>query len=267
MAIADVTDNSISELISLAGRRAVVTGGARGLGRAIGRRLAQAGASVLLADLDEGLAKASAEALSRELGARVIATRLDVADSASVTAAADLAAAELGGIDVWVNNAGVFPSAPLLEMTDELWDQVLDVNLKGSFVGAREAARRMIAAGHGGVIVNVASTAGFRGTGPTLSAYVSSKHGVRGLTRQLALELAPSDIRVLAVAPTYIATEGTGLGVIPADGGPNTEKMTMSRLGRMGEPDDVARVVLFCASDLSSFMTGSTLPVDAGALA
>jgi NAD(P)-dependent dehydrogenase (short-subunit alcohol dehydrogenase family) len=266
MAIADVTDKSIAELVSLAGKRAVVTGGARGLGKAIGRRLAQAGASVLLADVEADLAKASAGELSRTLGARVIATGVDVTDSASVAAAADLAVAELGGIDIWVNNAGIFPNSPLLEMSDALWDQVLDVNLRGTFVGAREAARRMVAAGRGGVIVNVASTAGFKGTGPNLAAYVSSKHGVRGLTRQLALELARSDIRVLAVAPTYISTEGTGRGVIPADAGPNVAKMMMSRLGRIGEPDDVARVVLFCASDLASFMTGSTLPVDAGEL-
>lgn len=264
MAIADVSDKSISALVSLAGRRAVVTGGARGIGKAIGRRLAEAGAAVLLADLDEAGARDAAADLSRSCNGRVIATGVDVTDSTSVIAAADLAVKQLGGIDIWVNNAGIFPTAPLLEMSDEFWDKVLDINLRGVFVGAREAARRMTAADHGGVIVNVASTAGFKGVGPGLAAYVASKHGVRGVTRQLAVELAPRGIRVLAVAPTFIITEGTSRGRIPAGGGANTDKMIGSRLGRPGVPDDVARAVLFCACDMSIFMTGSTLLIDAG---
>ncbi|MGB8363182.1 MAG: SDR family NAD(P)-dependent oxidoreductase [Rhizomicrobium sp.] len=264
MAITDVSNKSISALVSLAGRRAVVTGGARGLGKAIGRRLAEAGAAVLLADLDEAGARDAAADLSRSCGARVIATGVDVADSTSVIAAADLAVEQLGGIDIWVNNAGIFPTAPLLEMSDALWDKVLDINLRGVFVGAREAARHMIAADNGGVIVNVASTAGFKGVGPGLAAYVASKHGVRGLTRQLAVELAPRGIRVLAVAPTFIVTEGTSDGRIPLAGDANIDKMIGCRLGRPGVPDDVARAVLFCASDMSIFMTGSTLLIDAG---
>ena len=260
MVIADVSDNSISELISLAGRRAVVTGAARGLGKAIGRRLAEAGAAVLLADLDEAGARDAAADLSRSYDARVIATGIDVADSATIIAAADLAVEQLGGIDIWVNNAGIFPTAPLLDMTDELWDKVLDINLRGVFAGSREAARRMITADNGGVIINVASTAGFKGVGPGLAAYVASKHGVRGVTRQMAVELAPRGIRVLAVAPTFMVTEGTSSGPIP----PAQRAMLSGRLGRPGVPDDVARAVLFCASDMSIFMTGSTLLVDAG---
>ncbi len=133
-----------------------------------------------------------------------IATHLDVSDSASVAAAAELATRTFGRLDVWVNNAGLYPNVELLQMTDETWDQVMDVNLRGVFSGSREAARRMIAAGRGGVIINVVSTAGFRGVAPGVSAYVASKHGVRGLTRQLAIELAPHDIRVLGVAPTCL---------------------------------------------------------------
>jgi NAD(P)-dependent dehydrogenase (short-subunit alcohol dehydrogenase family) len=260
MVIADVSDNSISELISLAGRRAVVTGAARGLGKAIGRRLAEAGAAVLLADLDEAGARDAAADLSRSYDARVIATGIDVADSATIIAAADLAVEQLGGIDIWVNNAGIFPTAPLLDMSDELWDKVLDINLRGVFAGSREAARRMVAAGNGGVIINVASTAGFKGVGPGLAAYVASKHGVRGVTRQMAVELAPRGIRVLAVAPTFMVTEGTSSGRMH----PAEVAMISGRLGRPGVPDDVARAVLFCASDMSIFMTGSTLLVDAG---
>lgn len=267
MAIADVSTKTIADLVSLAGRRAVVTGGAQGLGKGIARRLAEAGATVLIGDLKGELAQAAADDLSKSYGVRVIATQMDVSNAASVAAAADLAVSELGGVDIWVNNAGLFPSIPLVEMSEEVWDQVMAVNLRGVFLGSREAARRMIAGGHGGVIVNVASTAGFKGVAPGLAAYVTSKHGVRGATRQMALELAPHGIRVLGVAPTFCVTEGN-MAAMAANPNPIPESdipaMVGSRLGRVGVPDDIARVVLFCASDLSAFMTGSTLLADAG---
>jgi NAD(P)-dependent dehydrogenase (short-subunit alcohol dehydrogenase family) len=265
VSIADVSTKSIAELVSLAGRRAVVTGGGQGLGKAIARRLAEAGAAVLIADLKSDLATRAADDLSRSYGARVIATQMDVADAASVTAAAELAVSELGGVDIWVNNAGIFPSIPLVEHPTEVWDQVMAVNLRGVFLGSREAARRMIAAGGGGVIVNVVSTAGFKGVAPGVAAYVASKHGVRGVTKQMALELAPHGIRVLGVAPTHCTTEGTS-AAMAANPGVKTEIAATlgSRLGRIGVPDDIARVALFCASDMSIFMTGSTLLADAG---
>lgn len=267
MAIADVSTRGLAQVMDLAGRRAVVTGGAWGLGKATARRLAEAGAAVLIGDIDEDTAAASARAISAECGARVIPLRLDVTDSASIKAAADRAIQELGGIDIWVNNAGIPSNVPLLDLEDEAWDRVMSVNLRGLFVGSREAARRMIAAGKGGVIVNLSSLAGFRGIAPGQAAYVTSKHGVRGATRQMALELAPHGIRVLGVAPGYCQTEHTAhladlspevLKQIPIPG------ISGSRLGRVGVPDDIARVVLFCASDLSLFMTGTTLLVDGG---
>jgi NAD(P)-dependent dehydrogenase (short-subunit alcohol dehydrogenase family) len=270
MAVADVTTKSIAELVSLAGKCAVVTGGAQGLGRAMARRLAQAGASVLIGDLKAEVAQTSATELSQAYGVKVIATPLDVTSEASVAAAAELAVGELGGLDIWVNNAGVYPNITLLEMTEAVWDQVMDVNIKGVFLGAREAARRMIAAGRGGVIVNVVSTAGFRGVAPGVSAYVASKHGVRGATRQMALELAPHGIRVLGVAPTFCETEGNMAAMeemsktLDRDVRSEIASSLTSRLGRVGVPDDIARVVLFCASDMSLFMTGSTLLADAG---
>jgi len=266
MTIADVSEVPVSRLLSLVGRRAVVTGGAQGLGKAIARRLAEAGASVLIGDLEVDLARRTAEELSRRHDVPVIATHLNVADSASVTAAADVAVASLGGLDIWVSNAGVYPNISLLEMTDEGWNEVMAVNLRGVFAGARAAARRMIAAGRGGVIINVVSTAGFRGVAPGVAAYVASKHGVRGLTRQLAIELAPHDIRVLGIAPTFCTTEGTtaALAELSARVGIDIPATLTSRLGRVGVPDDVGRVALFCASDMSIFMTGSTLLADAG---
>ncbi len=184
MSIADVSSHSIEELISLGGRRAVVTGAAQGLGRAIAQRLAEAGAAVLVADVQVELAEQVAAELSDRYYPPVVATRLDVTSTESIIAAADLACREFGGVDIWVNNAGIYPNVGLLEMSDDAWDRVMDVNLRGVFAGSREAARRMITAGHGGVIVNVVSTAGFKGVAPGVSAYVTSKHGVRGMVRR-----------------------------------------------------------------------------------
>ncbi|WP_040689700.1 SDR family NAD(P)-dependent oxidoreductase [Nocardia vinacea] len=274
MSTADVSSKSLAELISLRGRRAVVTGGGRGLGRAIASRLAEAGADVLIGDIDAALAVAAAKELAEQHGVRVIGTAMDVTDSASVAAAADLAVADLGGLDIWVNNAGVFPNVSVLEMSDETWDQVFAVNARGVFVSAREAARRMSDAATGGVIVNIISTAGFRGSAPGLAAYVGSKHAARGLTRELSLELAPLGIRVLGVAPSYVPTEGNMLAAAAArtDTADTTDVrktslMLNSPIGRLGVPDDIARVALFCASDLSAFMTGSTLLADGGSTA
>src|SRR6476646_469710 len=130
MPIADRSDRALGQLISLSGRNAVVTGGARGLGRAIARRLAEAGASVLIGDLDDAGATATADELAATFGVTVIATGLDVADTTSIIDTADAAVAQLGGIDIWVNNAGVYPSTPVLQLTDDDWDRVLDVNLR-----------------------------------------------------------------------------------------------------------------------------------------
>lgn len=268
MAIADVSNHSIAELVSLAGRSAVVTGGGRGLGKAIARRLAEAGANVLVGDIEEGLARAAAEDLGAAFPSQVVGTYMDVSKTETLCAAAELAVASFGGIDIWVNNAGIFPSVRLPEMTDALWDDVLAINGRGVFAGSREAAKHMIAAGRGGVIVNIVSTAGFKGVAPGLAAYVASKHAVRGLTKQLALELAPQEIRVLGVAPTYCVTEGNQIAATQNPDRTSTAEeipaMLTSRLGRVGVPDDIARAVLFCASDMSAFMTGSTLLVDAG---
>jgi len=268
MAVADVSDRSIAELASLEGRVAVVTGGATGLGKAMTRRLAEAGATVIIADIDLELAQATAAEFGASCGARVSAIHLDAADSAAIAAVADFTIQRFSRLDIWVNNAALYPSVPLLETGSDLWDQVMAVNLRGLFAGSREAAKHMIAAGKGGVIVNIASQAGLRGVAPGLAAYVASKHGVVGVTRQMAIELAPHDIRVLGVAPSHARTEKTAVAIaanpalleqIPA--------LSTSLLGRVGVPDDIGRVVLFLASDMSLFMTGSTLLVDAGEMA
>ena len=184
MPIPDVSDRSLRELVSLQGRTAVVTGGAQGLGRAIARRLAEAGASLVIGDLIEAGARSVADDLAATFGVTALATSLDVADSASIAALADTAVNQLGGIDIWVNNAGIYPSTPTLEMSDDEWDRVVRINLNGTFFGCREAARRMVQGGRGGVIVNLSSVAGIRGRGPRISHYVASKHGIIGLTQQ-----------------------------------------------------------------------------------
>lgn len=266
MAVRDVQDAALAQLISLEGRGALVTGGAQGLGKAMVRRLAEAGADVVVGDLRLEQAQATADEISQRYGGRIIATLLDVTDTASIQAAADLAIAEFGSLDIWVSNAGLYPNVPLLETSDESFDQVMDVNVRGVFAGAREAARRMIAAGKGGVIVNIVSTAGFNGVAPGVAAYVASKTGVRGLVKQLARELAPHDIRVLGVAPTFCTTEGNtaALEQLPERVREEIAATLTSRLGRVGVPDDIARAVLFAASDMAMFMTGSTILVDAG---
>ena len=265
MIVPDVSDRSLAELMSLRGRRAVVTGAARGLGAQIVRRLAEAGADVIAGDLDGDAASELARE-SSSTGGRVLGRRLDIADTASLAAAADAAVAELGGLEIWVNNAGIFPTTgPAMDVDDAFLDRMLHVNVRGTYAGAREAARRMA---NGGTIVNLASTAGFKAS-VGISAYVASKHAVVGITKALALELGPLGIRVLAVAPTIINTPGVREQMAPlAEAGVDIEaRVAANPLGRMGVPDDVARVVLFCCTDMAAFMTGSTLAVDAGALA
>jgi NAD(P)-dependent dehydrogenase (short-subunit alcohol dehydrogenase family) len=264
-AIRDVSGSPLTELSSLSGRVAVVTGGARGIGLACCARLVEAGATVLVADVEDSIA---GEAASR-IGPGAVAARVDVREVGSVRALADRALADRGRLDVWVNCAGIYPVSPLLELSDEDWDSVLDINLRGTFMGAREAARAMIVSGGGGVVVNVASTAAYRAGGPGVAHYTASKFGVRGLTHSLAVELGAHGIRVLAVVPTVTLTPGLEAQRAPleAAGFALDELGPRLPLGRIAVPDDIARVVVFCASDLSLLMTGSSLFVDAGELA
>jgi NAD(P)-dependent dehydrogenase (short-subunit alcohol dehydrogenase family) len=268
VAILDVSERSISGLFSLKGRVAIVTGGAAGIGYAISDRLAEAGAHVLIGDLNISAAQEAAHQIRTRHQAQVLAAALNVLESASIRAIADQAVHEFGRLDIWVNNAGAYPSAAVLDITDEDWDNLLNLNVRGTFIGAREAARRMIAAGRGGAILNLASTAAFKSGGGNAAHYVASKHAVAGLTKSLAVELGPQNIRVLALAPTLSNTPGVdekrqwlaerGLsGVLE-------EYAAKLPLGRAGVPDDIARVALFCVSDMAMFMTGSVVFVDGG---
>ena len=267
MTYPDLTDRSYASLVSLHGKRVVVTGAAVGFGRRIAERLVEAGAAVVVADLDGAGAERVAGEIS-EQGAQVVGARVDVADVASVEALADTAVAELGGIDVWVNNAGIYPRGSILEIDDDAWRRVMSVNLDGTFYGARAAARRMVDAGTPGLIVNMVSTGAFNASnGANGAHYVASKHAVAGLTKSTAVQLAPQNIRAVAIAPTLSMTAG-----VKADYDAGAGEMLDAYgaglpSGRLGLPDDLARVVAFVASDLGSFLSGTVIAADGGDLA
>lgn len=266
----DVSDQPVRDLVTLQGRSAVVTGGAQNIGLAISCRLAEAGAHVLIGDSNGSEGEAAARYV-RDRGGSADFLLTDVRRSDSVAELADRAMERTGHLDIWVNNAGMFPTRPALEISDEDWDSMLDLNLRGTFLGAREAARRMVHGRQRGVIVNISSTAAFRTGGPELAHYVASKFGVRGLTQALAVEFGPFGVRVVGVAPTYVERRARhDLHVASETAGQEERPPNLAfalPLGRAAVPDDVARVVLFVASDLALLLTGSTIPVDAGQLA
>ncbi|MBU3687973.1 MAG: short-chain dehydrogenase [Acidimicrobiales bacterium mtb01] len=263
--IPDHSNKTLAQLLDLSGRRAVVTGGAKGIGAQTARRLAEAGADVVVADLDLSAATMTATDIANATGRTIVAAFIDVGDTSSIVAAADAAMSRLGGIDIWVNNAGIYPTTgPAIEATDEFIDRMLSINVRGSFAGAREAAKRM----KSGVIINLASIAGLSATAG-ISAYVMSKHAVIGMTKVLSREFAPLDIRVVAVAPGPIDTPGVQdqLAPLKAAGVDVGAMLSKTPLGRGGVPDDIARAIVFLASDMAAWVNAETLVVDAGSLA
>lgn len=264
-----VQDNrAISELLSLEGRVAIVTGGGRGIGRGIVRRLAEAGASVVITDIDGVAAQTAASEVVAD-GARAIGVQLDVSDPDAVAELPERIKTEFGRIDILVNNAGIFPIVPALTMTHDVWGRVIGVNLSGAFL-CSQAIGQVLADQGGGVIINICSTQSLKAASPGVTAYTASKFGLAGLTQALALELGPAGIRVLGVAPTIVESPGfqalqpqfdaAGLGDVV------TPMAAALPLGRVATADDVARVVLFAASDMAAIMTGSLILADAGSL-
>jgi NAD(P)-dependent dehydrogenase (short-subunit alcohol dehydrogenase family) len=214
---------SIGELISLEGRVAVVTGGVKGIGLGVARRLAEAGADVLLADVDDERGPQAALELA-EHGGKALYQKVDVRNPDKVEAAADAAVSELGGLDIWANIAGVYPvKADEFQVTralgDTEWARMIGINLTGTFHGARAVARRMIDAGKGGVIINIQSTTTQKVPAPGFSHYVASKGGIGALTKSLAVELGPHGIRVLSISPTMVATPGNARAEAGPHGG------------------------------------------------
>lgn len=236
----------------LAGRVALVTGGARGIGAAYVRALHVAGARVVVADLleDEG------RALVDELGDRTMFVPLDVTDETQWAQAVDAAVAAFGSLDVLVNNAGIANAAPIEHLTTEKWNAVIAVNLTGTFFGCRAVVPVMKQQGRGSII-NISSVEGMRGS-PGLHGYTAAKFGVRGLAASLAVELGPFGIRVNSVHPGFINTSMTSR-IDPAH--------LDIPLGRPGEPEDLAGTIVFLASDASSFTSGAEFVVDGGMIA
>ncbi|HEY95942.1 MAG TPA: SDR family oxidoreductase [Dehalococcoidia bacterium] len=260
---------SLSKLISLEGKTAVITGGARGIGLAITRRLAEAGATVVIADIDATEAENIIVQLkSQEIDAHYV--KCDITVEAEVRHMVDYILEEAGNIDILVNNAGIYPRKSLEEMTGQDFQNVISVNLTGAFLCGRYTAEAMILRGNGGCIINIASIEALHPSSTGMSAYDASKGGVLMLTKSMARELGKHDIRVNAIAPGAIKTRGMLFQTSPSGNRSQLKelKLFLSRiaLGRLGDADDIARTVLFLASDMAEYITGEMIVVDGGYL-
>jgi 2-deoxy-D-gluconate 3-dehydrogenase len=250
-----MSNQTVYDLFSVEGKRALVTGGSAGMGRAMAEALVEAGARVAIVGRSGRVFD-----VAEEIGA--IPLQADLADRAQALALVDRAVEALGGLEVLVNNAGVQQRHPAEEFPLDNWDHVLSVNLDAVWILAQAAGRYMLAQGHG-KIINMASVISFFG-GITIPAYAASKGGVAQLTRALSNEWASRGVNVNAIAPGYVATEMTAALV----GNPQREPLILARIpaGRWGVPNDLKGVVLFLASAASDYVHGAIIPVDGGYL-
>ena len=257
-----LTQPSLAELVDLSGKTAIVTGGAMGIGCGIVERLHEAGAAVVIADLDLDTGASVAERLNAGRANSALAMQTDVSRRADVDAMVAACVESFGGVDILVNNAGIYPMLPMSDLDVETFRRVIDVNLTGLFICTKAASARMIAQGRGGRIVNVTSIDALHPSMVGLAHYDASKHGAWGFTKNIALELAPHNIAVNAIAPGGIRTPGTG----DMDEAALAGFEAMIPMRRMGDPDDIGRAALFLACELSSYMTGAQIVVDGGRL-
>ncbi len=239
---------------------AFVTGAGSGIGREVALQFAAEGAQVAASDIDPEMAERTAAEITKQ-GGTAHAFQLDVTDPAAVTACIEQAAAALGRLDVLVNSAGIREIVPVLELSLEEWSRVIGVNITGVFLVAQAFGRHLVAADKPGAIVNLASTLGVQAA-PNRAAYAASKHAVVGLTKEMAMELGEKNIRVNAVGPGVIRTPLTERYFQDADYAEQIR--SIHALNRWGEPPEVARAILFLASEEASFCTGTTLMVDGG---
>lgn len=251
----------ILDKFRLDGKVAIVTGGARGLGKAMAIGLAEAGADLSLVDI---LDMSQAADQIRALGRRCITITADLSDDRSIDRIVGHTVEQLGGIDILFNNAGIIRRAPFLEFTKKDWDDVMAINIRAVFLLSQAVAKVMVKQGRGGKIINTASLLSFQG-GILIPSYTASKSAVMGLTRLMANELAQYKINVNAIAPGYMATDNTK----PLREDPVRSKAILDRIpmGRWGTPEDLQGVAVFLASSASDYMTGYTVAVDGGWLA
>lgn len=260
----------LSELLNLSGKSAIVTGGAKGIGYGIAYRLAEAGAKVLIADVDEQFAHAVVQEFT-DKGWTVDSIKTDVSNEADVISMINACREKFGSVDILVNNAGIYPPSPIAQMTEDQFEKVMHVNLRSVFLTTKHSAEVMKQQG-GGKIINITSVDALHPSMIGLSHYDASKHGVWGFTKNSALELAEHKIWVNAIAPGGIATPGMA-SMSQGNSAPAEQQATaiaafMAKIPmhRLGEPDEIGMVALFLASDMSSYMTGSQIVVDGGVL-
>jgi 2-deoxy-D-gluconate 3-dehydrogenase len=262
----------IQELVKLTDKKAIITGGAMGIGFAIANRFAEAGATVLLADLDVESAAKSVEELKKQ-NYKAYYARCDVSNEDDVKNMVQVAVRDMGGIDILVNNAGIYPRKYLNEMSLQDFEKVIAINLTGAFLCSKYASTRMMDQRNGSCIINIASIEALHPSSTGMAAYDASKGGLLMLTKSLARELGQHGIRVNAIAPGAVLSRGvtSQLGNVATEESKEQLKQLksfMSRmvLGRMGRPDEIARVALFLASEMSSYITGDLLVADGGYL-
>jgi 2-deoxy-D-gluconate 3-dehydrogenase len=258
-----------NKLLDLTGKTIIVTGGTAGIGFGITSRLAEAGANVVVANRNVEEATKAVDELVQK-GFKVKAVKADVSQEGEVKNLIDETVKLFGGLDILVNNAGVFPFALLADLTSEQFDKIIGINLRGVFLTMKYASELMIKQGRGGKIINITSIDSIHPSMAGLAAYDASKHGVWGFTKNAALELAKHNIWVNGIAPGGIMTQGvaamqSGGKITSIERNPEPPKMEIA-MGRMGVPDDIGKVALFLASDMSSYMTGTQIVVDGGYL-
>jgi len=251
----------ILDQFKLDGKRAVVTGASRGLGRAMAIGLAEAGADVAL--VASGSTEETAKAI-RALGRRACPIQADLLERGAVARIVETAVRELGGIDILVNNAGIIRRAAMLDFAENDWDEVIQINQKSLFFLSQAVAKQIVQQGRGGKIINIASMLSFQG-GIRVASYTASKSAVMGLTRIMANEWAAHGINVNAIAPGYMETDNTA--ALRADAKRNAEILARIPAGRWGRPEELQGAVVFLASNASDYMHGYTIAVDGGWLA
>lgn len=244
----------------LAGKVAVLTGAARGIGRACAERFLQDGAKVVIGDVDEAGLEEAAKVLGHPDALRYL--RADVTKRADIERLVGTAVETFGRVDIMLNNAGIARNQDFLEITDEDFDQVLGINLKGAFIGTQVAAREMVKQGGGGVVINMSSVNAHLAI-PALATYAMSKGGMNQLTSVASVALATKGIRVVGIGPGTIATDMVARAIMTSD---EARRSVLSRtpMGRAGDPSEIASVAAFLASDDASYITGQTIYPDGG---